>query len=76
MDISSFLSSPEVKQHIKNATYPLVSMVYNEIYVYVWFICIYNVFLLSLVLLNLFLLIRHLRPESTLEKTRESGEYV
>jgi hypothetical protein len=63
MDISSILGSDEVKKHIKDATYPLVKMVYNEIYIYVWFICIYNIFLLSLVVINLYLLIRYVRIE-------------
>jgi hypothetical protein len=63
MDISSILGSDEVKKQIKDATYPLVKMVYNEIYIYVWFICIYNIFLLSLVLINVYLLIRYMRIE-------------
>jgi hypothetical protein len=30
----------------KDAVKPIVNVVYNEIYIYVWFICIYNVFLI------------------------------
>jgi hypothetical protein len=63
MDISAILASDEVKKHIKDATYPLVNMVYNEIYIYVWFICIYNIFLLALLVINLYLLIRYMRIE-------------
>jgi hypothetical protein len=69
MDISSILGSDQVKRQIKDATIPLVKMVYNEIYIYVWFICMYNIFLLILVVTNLFLLIRYMRIEK-----RVSGE--
>lgn len=63
MDLSSILGSDEVKKHLKDATYPLVKMVYNEIYIYVWFICVYNIFLLVLLVINLYLLIRYMRIE-------------
>jgi hypothetical protein len=69
MDISSILGSEDVKKHIKNAAYPLVTMVYNEIYIYVWFICIYNIFLLLLVLINVFLLIRYMRTVDMSDKS-------
>ena len=61
MNFSEILASEEVKRQIKNAAYPLVTMVYNEIYVYVWFICIYNIFLLGLVVINVYLLVRYMR---------------
>ncbi len=61
MNLSELWENEEVKRQIKNATYPLVTMVYNEIYVYVWFICIYNIFLLGLVVLNVYLLVRYMR---------------
>ena len=63
MNISELLGSDDVKTHIKDATYPLVKMIYNEIYIYIWFICIYIIFLLALVLTNLFLLIKYVRME-------------
>lgn len=61
MNLSELWENEEVKRQIKNAAYPLVAMVYNEIYVYVWFICIYNIFLLGLVVLNVYLLVRYMR---------------
>ena len=77
MDVSSILGNPEIKQYIKNAAYPLVSMLYNEIYIYIWFICIYNVFLLSLILTNLFLLIRYMRfSESSSDKMSADPDSV
>jgi len=61
MDVISFLKNEEVKQYIKSLAGPLGTMIYNEIYIYMWFICIYNVFLIFLVLVNLVLLLKLLR---------------
>lgn len=59
----SFLKNEEVKQYIKNLVGPLGTMIYNEIYIYMWFICIYNVILIFLVLVNLVLLLKLLRAK-------------
>ena len=53
--------SNDVQCQIKQAVYPIGNMIYNELYLYIWFICIYNVFLLIIDLANLFLLLRLLR---------------
>lgn len=54
--ISSYLKNDDVKRCIKEAVKPIVNVVYNEIYIYVWFICIYNVFLIFIILTNLYYL--------------------
>ena len=64
MDISEWLKSEEVQLHFRKASGVVVSAVYNEIYLYLWFICIYNIFLLVVVVVNLYLLIRLMRASS------------
>ena len=64
MDISEWLKSEEVQLHFRKASGVVVSAVYNEIYLYLWFICIYNIFLLVVVVVNLYLLIRLMRISS------------
>ena len=61
MDISEWLKSEDVQLHFRKASGVVVSAVYNEIYLYLWFICIYNIFLLVVVVVNLYLLIRLMR---------------
>ena len=61
MDFSELLKNEEVQKHIRKITSSVGSVVYNEIYLYIWFICIYNIFLLFIVALNLYLLLRMLR---------------
>ena len=54
----SFLQNEDIKREISNFTLPIVKIVYNEIYIYVWFICIYSVLLLIITLGNLFILLK------------------
>jgi|UniRef100_A0A6C0IUG6 hypothetical protein len=54
----SFFKDKEMKQNIKEILRPVTDIVYNEIYIYVWFICFFNLFLFIIILVNLFLLVR------------------
>jgi len=54
----AFFQNEEIKREIFNFVRPVVNIVYNEIYIYVWFICIYIVLLLVITLANLFLLLK------------------
>jgi hypothetical protein len=53
-----FFKNEDIKKNIKEILKPLVNILYNEIYIYIWFICIYNIFLILAILANLYLLIR------------------
>jgi cytochrome c oxidase assembly factor CtaG len=48
----------DIKHCVKDIVHPIVNIVYNEIYPYIWFICLYNVFLIFITLANLLLLSR------------------
>lgn len=61
MDLASFINNEETKKHIKNVVYPIGDLIYNEMSFYLWLFIIYNIFLLFIVLANLFLLITLLR---------------
>jgi len=51
-----FFQKEEIKRCVKEIIRPIVLIIYNEIYPYIWFICMYNVFLIFLTLANLILL--------------------
>jgi hypothetical protein len=53
-----FFRNEDIKKEIRELLKPLVNIVYNEIYVYVWLICIYNILLFFCILAILFLLYR------------------
>jgi hypothetical protein len=56
-----FFNSEDIRKDINDAIKPLGVMIYNEIYIYLWLICFYNVFLIFIVLANLILLLTLLR---------------
>ena len=49
----AFLEKEENKAQLKKIVQPLGTMIYNELYVYLWIICVYNVVLLFLLVANL-----------------------
>jgi hypothetical protein len=55
--ICSFFQTEDIENLSKEIIKPIVNIVYNEIYPYVWFLCIYNVFLFFIILANLFFII-------------------
>ena len=52
-----FFQKEDIQRYIKMGMRPIVHIIYNEIYPYIWFICIYNVFLIFLTLANFVLII-------------------
>ena len=65
MDLSEWLKKEEVQKQLRKVSGMASSAVYNEVYVYLWFICIYNIFLLGIVVLNLYLLLKLIRQANT-----------
>jgi formate-dependent nitrite reductase membrane component NrfD len=51
-----FFIVEDLNRYIKKIVKPIVSNIYNEFYIYIWFICLYNVFLIFLTLANLIIL--------------------
>ena len=66
-----FFKNEDIKRDVKEIISPIVNIIYNEFYVYIWFICLYTVFLTFIILVNLFLLLRLITkttPSISLEK--------
>ena len=55
---ADFFEKEDIKRCVKEFIRPIVTIIYNEIYPYLWFICLYNVFLIFITLANLILLVR------------------
>ncbi|MFM1794881.1 MAG: hypothetical protein RL642_1266 [Bacteroidota bacterium] len=51
----------DIKRDVKAMLKPLGTMLYNEIYIYLWVLCFYHVFFIFIVLANFFLLWQILR---------------
>ena len=53
-----FIHSEDLKKNIYSVIQPIYHNLYNELYPYLWFICIYMVILTFIILANLVLLVR------------------
>lgn len=62
------LKNEDIRKDMREMIRPICQIIYNEIYIYIWFICIYNVFFIVLLLFNLFLLLRFLYSIDKKEK--------
>jgi hypothetical protein len=53
-----FFHNEDTRKDITELLSPLVNIIYNELYVYIWVICFYSIFLFILILVNLYLLLK------------------
>lgn len=56
-----FFQNEDIKNDLTGLLKNSVNVIYNEIYIYIWFICFYNVFLIFIILANLYLLLSLLK---------------
>ena len=54
----SFIANEDIQKDIKEIVSSMGKGLYNQLYIYIWFICIYNVLLLLLVCVILIILLR------------------
>lgn len=57
------ISKKDVKGVLKDLVKPVGGFLYDQFYIYIWIICIYNVFFIFIVLANLFLLLKLLNKQ-------------
>jgi hypothetical protein len=63
MDIAEWLKNEDIQRNFRKASGVVVTAIYNEMYTYIWFICVYNIFLLIVVVINLYLLVKLWRAQ-------------
>ena len=56
--IVDFIHSEDLKKNVYSVIQPVYHNLYNELYPYLWFICIYMVIFTFIILANLVLLVR------------------
>jgi hypothetical protein len=47
----------DIKRDIKLLIKPLSAFIYDELYVYIWFICLYHIFIIFIVLAILYIVL-------------------
>ena len=65
-----FFKNEDIKRDVKDIIRPIGTILYNEIYIYLWLICIYHIFFIFIVLANLFLLLK------LLNKVNKNNEII
>jgi len=45
-----FFQNEDIKNDLTALLKSSVNLIYNEVYIYIWFICFYNVFLIFIIL--------------------------
>jgi hypothetical protein len=61
----TFLKNEDIRRDVKDIIKPISELIYNETYLYIWFICVYNVLLLFIILANLVILIRLMKNQNS-----------
>jgi hypothetical protein len=56
-----FFTDENLKKDVREMMKPIFSMIYNEMYIYIWLIAFYNLFIMILVLAMFFILCKLLR---------------
>lgn len=57
------IGKKDVRNGLKDLVKPVGRFLYDQFYIYIWIICIYNVFFIFIVLANLFLLLKLLNRQ-------------
>ena len=55
------VSHEDIRMYVRESLKPVANIIYSEVYVYVWLICMYNMFLVFVTLANLFIVQRMLQ---------------
>ncbi len=51
-----FMKNEDIKKCVREVCKPVVSIIYNELYIYIWAISLYNILLILITLVNLYIL--------------------
>jgi hypothetical protein len=62
-----YLKNENTKKDVKEMMKPIFSMIYNEVYVYIWIIAIYNIFFIIMILAMFFILLKLLNKHTLKE---------
>ena len=57
------IGKKDVQNVFKDLVKPVGGFLYDQFYIYIWILCIYNVFFIFIVLANLFLLLKLLNRQ-------------
>jgi hypothetical protein len=57
-NLINLFKNEDIKRNMREIVKPIGILIYNELFIYIWFICIYNVVLFFIIIFVLILLLR------------------
>jgi len=58
-----FFKDENTKKDVREMMKPIFNMIYNEIYVYIWMIALYNIFFIFMILAMFFILLHIMKKQ-------------
>lgn len=65
--LTNLIKNEDLKKYLLN---PMFNLLYNELYIYIWIICLYNIIVFCIILSILYILLRYTKP--LMEKNLET----
>ncbi len=53
-----FFKNEDTKKELKKMINPIVELIYDEIYIYLWILCVYHIFFICIILINFIILLK------------------
>ena len=57
--LTNLIKNEDLKKYLLN---PVFNLLYNELYIYIWIICLYNIIVFCINLSILYILLRYTKP--------------
>lgn len=57
--LTNLIKNEDLKKYLLN---PVFNLLYNELYIYIWIICLYNIIVFCIILSILYILLRYTKP--------------
>jgi len=57
--LTNLIKNEDLKKYLLN---PMFNLLYNELYIYIWIICLYNIIVFCIILSILYILLRYTKP--------------
>lgn len=60
-----YFKNEEIRNNVCEIIKPIVTIIYNETYLYIWLLCVYSIFVLLIGLANVFVLFNIMKHHTT-----------
>jgi len=69
-----FFKNEDMKQFAQTITKPITNYIYDEVYIYIWFFCIYHIFQIITIMFIIYLLLKIMNQNKYLHSNYSNYE--